>query len=214
LEGDLTVAAPRPVIACVGAGRMGRGIAHCFAYAGHEVRLVDAKPRDAQAFAALAEAALAEIRGTLTMLADLGGFDAAAIPAIMARVSVAPQADAAAALGGARFVFEAVPETAEAKRAALALIDEVADAGAIVASTTSTHLSRELAGLSGRPARFLNAHWLNPAFRCRWWNSAQPTRPTAPWSPRSRRCWRASARCRWSAPPRPATSCRASRCWR
>ena len=33
--------AGRPVVACVGAGRMGRGIAHAFAYAGHEVRLVD-----------------------------------------------------------------------------------------------------------------------------------------------------------------------------
>ena len=158
------MAAQRPVIACVGAGRMGRGIAHCFAYAGHEVRLVDAKPRDAQAFAALAGAALAEVRGTLTMLAELGGFDAAAISAIMARVSVASQGDAAAALRGSRIVFEAVPETAEAKGAALGLIGEVADADAIVASTTSTHLSRELAALSGRPARFLNAHWLNPAF--------------------------------------------------
>ena len=33
-------------IACLGAGRMGRGIAVVFAYAGHEVWLVDLKTRD------------------------------------------------------------------------------------------------------------------------------------------------------------------------
>jgi 3-hydroxybutyryl-CoA dehydrogenase len=34
-------------IAAVGAGRMGRGIAIAFAYAGHAVSLIDIKPRDA-----------------------------------------------------------------------------------------------------------------------------------------------------------------------
>ena len=37
-------------IACLGAGRMGRGIAVVFAYAGHNVALVDFKPRDEAAF--------------------------------------------------------------------------------------------------------------------------------------------------------------------
>ena len=40
----------REPIACLGAGRMGRGIAVVFAYAGHQVALVDFKPRDAAAF--------------------------------------------------------------------------------------------------------------------------------------------------------------------
>src|SRR3990172_8926002 len=35
---------------------------------------------------------------------------------------------------------------------------------AIVASTTSTMLSTELSGLVPRPERFLNCHWLNPAY--------------------------------------------------
>ena len=35
------------MIACLGAGRMGRGIAVAFAYAGQDVSLVDLKPRDA-----------------------------------------------------------------------------------------------------------------------------------------------------------------------
>jgi len=70
--------AARAIIACVGAGRMGRGIAHAFAYAGHDVRLIDAKPRDATAREKLFGEARAEIRGTLAQIADLGGFDEAA----------------------------------------------------------------------------------------------------------------------------------------
>jgi 3-hydroxybutyryl-CoA dehydrogenase len=160
----LTVSTTRPAIACIGAGRMGRGIAHSFAYAGHEVRLIDAKPRAEADQTRLRDETLAEVRGSLQLMADLGAFDAKAIDAIMARVSVCPCDKTEAALAGVRYVFEAVPETEEAKRAALALIDKAADKDAIVASTTSTFLSTQLSGYSGRPARFLNAHWLNPAF--------------------------------------------------
>lgn len=154
----------RPVIASVGAGRMGRGIAHVFAYAGYEVRLVDLKPRPADDFERLKTEALAEVRSTLDMLAGLGLFDADAIEPIMNRIDVAGASDAQQALSGARVIFEAVPETREAKTEALAAIGALADSNAIVASTTSTFLVSELAGLIEAPERFLNAHWLNPAF--------------------------------------------------
>ena len=45
--------ATRPVIACLGAGRMGRGIAVAFAYAGHAVTMIDVKARSAEQFATL-----------------------------------------------------------------------------------------------------------------------------------------------------------------
>jgi 3-hydroxybutyryl-CoA dehydrogenase len=154
----------RPTIACVGAGRMGRGIAHAFAYAGHEVRLIDSKPREAGDRQRVCDDALNEIRGTLASIAEIGGFDASAIGGIMQRIAVAPYEGARNALQGVRYVFEAVPETEEAKREALAFIHANTDKDAIVASTTSTFLSTHLAGYSGRPTRFLNAHWLNPAF--------------------------------------------------
>ncbi|MGB7258754.1 MAG: 3-hydroxybutyryl-CoA dehydrogenase [Pseudolabrys sp.] len=153
-----------PVVACVGAGRMGRGIAHAFAYAGHEVRLIDSKPRDAAARQRLFTEGRGEIYGTLESIAELGGFDATAIDGIMARVSLHAYEETGSALKEVRYVFEAVPETEEAKRSALAAIDRDADAEAIVASTTSTFLSTKLSALSGRPRRFLNSHWLNPAF--------------------------------------------------
>lgn len=154
----------RPVIACIGAGRMGRGIAQCVAYAGHEVRLVDAKDREALAFEAVRQEALAEVESGLKSIASLGGFDAAAIPTIMARVSVHPLSKAEEALTGAAIVFEAVPEVEAAKRGAFALFDAHADGNAILASTTSTMLSTSLAGMTKSPERFLNAHFLNPAF--------------------------------------------------
>jgi 3-hydroxybutyryl-CoA dehydrogenase len=153
-----------PAVACVGAGRMGRGIAHAFAYAGHEVRLIDGKARNPAAQQALFADARAEIQATLESLAKLGAFDPNVIDRITACVQFHARDEAEDALRGVRFIFEAVPETEDAKRAALALIDRTADTEAIVASTTSTFLSTQLSGLSGRPRRFLNAHWLNPAY--------------------------------------------------
>jgi len=57
-------------IACLGAGRMGRGIAVVFTYAGHKVSLVDFKARDAAAFKTLSHEALGEVRTVLGTLAD------------------------------------------------------------------------------------------------------------------------------------------------
>jgi 3-hydroxybutyryl-CoA dehydrogenase len=153
-----------PMIGALGAGRMGRGIAHAFAYAGHEVVLIDAKPRDPAAADALRTEAYAEIRASLTALAEAGGFDARKIDPILARVRFAAHEEAATALGAIDVLFEAVPEVLEAKRAAFEFAGAYLREDAIVASTTSTMLSTQLAGLVPRPARFLNCHWLNPAY--------------------------------------------------
>ena len=75
-------------IALIGAGRMGRGLAVVFAYAGHDVALIDLKPREADQFARLAEEAHGEIAATLTMLARLGLFAATDAAAIAGRVRV------------------------------------------------------------------------------------------------------------------------------
>jgi 3-hydroxybutyryl-CoA dehydrogenase len=156
--------AGRPLVACCGAGRMGRGIAHCFAYAGHAVRLIDSKPRDAGRQDSFFAETLDEIRTSLDMVAEFGGFDECQTGAILDRVTLFSHDEADAALRGADIVFEAVPETDDAKHAALTMIGKLAEPGAIIASATSTYLSTQLADISGRPDRFLNAHWLNPAF--------------------------------------------------
>ncbi len=153
-----------PQVSCLGAGRMGRGIAHCAAYSGYSVCLIDVKPRSDAAFETLEREALGEIEAGLRMVADLGGFDAGVIPQLMERVSIVPLAKAGGALAASELVFEAVPEVIDAKKDAFALFDRHASADAILASTTSTILSTELARLTVSPERFLNAHWLNPAF--------------------------------------------------
>ncbi len=152
------------VVAAVGAGRMGRGIAIAFSYAGYRVHLIDAKPRGEEGYTALVDGAVAEIRATLGMLAGFGMLPAQEVGAVLSRITCHPLNDCVAALGEADVIFEGVPETLDAKAAAFALVSDHARPDAIVASTTSTILSNDLQGFVSSPERFLNAHWLNPAF--------------------------------------------------
>jgi 3-hydroxybutyryl-CoA dehydrogenase len=154
----------RPAVACIGAGRMGRGIAVAFAYAGHPVRLLDAKPREPAAFAALAASVADEVRTTLATLAAIGLFAEADVAAIAGRVSVARAEDMAEALRGVPLVFEGVPEIVALKHEVLRRVSAAAEPDAIVASTTSTILVDDLSDAVAGPERFLNAHWLNPAY--------------------------------------------------
>jgi len=134
---------------------MGRGIALAFTLAGREVTLVDLKPRSD--FGKLKADAMQEMEQSLAMLVELG-----AIPkADLSRVSVVQDADV---LKNCDLVFEAVPETLEAKRDAFARICGIVSDQAILASTTSTILVTDLVPLVTHPERLLNAHWLNPAY--------------------------------------------------
>ena len=85
----------RPMIACLGAGRMGRGIAVAFAYAGHAVVMIDVKARSAEQFATLEAEALGEVRKTLGSLARFGLLADKDADAVIARVTVAPAQDMA-----------------------------------------------------------------------------------------------------------------------
>jgi 3-hydroxybutyryl-CoA dehydrogenase len=154
----------RDTIACLGAGRMGRGIAVVFSYAGHRVKLVDFKARSADDFRKLEAEALAEIRDVLVNLATFGMFDPAKVGTILDRVSVVPESEAQAAFSSAAVIFEGVPEVLDLKREALARASQLAGPKPIIASTTSTILVDDISSAVEHPERFLNAHWLNPAF--------------------------------------------------
>jgi 3-hydroxybutyryl-CoA dehydrogenase len=67
-------------------------------------------------------------------------------------------------LGDADVIFEGVTETLEAKRDAFERACRHLRSDAIIASTTSSMLADALAGLVTRPERFINAHFLNPAY--------------------------------------------------
>lgn len=151
-------------ILAVGAGRMGRGIAHMFAYAGYPVTLLDVKDRDEDGFRQLVDAALAEIDANLMFLSGLGHISRAQVKQALELIQVRPLASAASELAAADIVIEGVPETREAKQNALGLIGEHVRADAIVTSTTSSMLVTELQEWTTKPERFLNTHFLNPAY--------------------------------------------------
>ena len=152
-------------IACLGAGRMGRGIAVAFAYAGHPVTMIDNKAgRSAEQFAKLEAEALDEINKTLNTLTRIGMLKQTEGSVVMSRISVVPASARIKALASAGMVFEGVPEIVELKREVLAEASKAVSPDTILASTTSTILVDDLSGSIERPERFLNVHWLNPAY--------------------------------------------------
>jgi len=146
-------------IACIGAGRMGRGIALAFARAGYDISIFDLKKRSDGDWKKLQADAMAEMEAALAMLAELG----AGSPGALARIRMVPYAEAQV-LSEAELIFEAVPETLNAKRDAFERLCKLASPHAILASTTSTILVTDLVPLVTHPERLLNAHWLNPAY--------------------------------------------------
>jgi 3-hydroxybutyryl-CoA dehydrogenase len=147
-------------VAALGAGRMGRGIGHVFAYAGFEVDVIDFKPR--ADFRRVADEAMSEIRSNLQLLAELGLVED--VERIVRRIRLVSNEDAPAALGAADVLFEGVTETDEAKRDAFTRACKHLRPDAIIASTTSSMLADKLAAMVTHPERFLNAHFLNPAY--------------------------------------------------
>jgi 3-hydroxybutyryl-CoA dehydrogenase len=143
---------------------MARDISVMFAYAGHAVIMVDVKTRDAAGFARTAKEAISEAQATLSTMAHFGLFIDSAVNQIVERISVIREADAASVLAGASVIFECVPEVLEIKRKVLVRTSEVAGSNSIIASTTSTILVDDLSSAVVQPQRFLNAHYLNPAF--------------------------------------------------
>ncbi|MGH8210623.1 MAG: 3-hydroxybutyryl-CoA dehydrogenase [Steroidobacteraceae bacterium] len=148
--------------AVIGAGRMGRGIAQTLAFAGLRTTIVDLKRRTDEEFNKLKASACSDIETDLRFLASLGVGTESAVRSIMDLITIAPCQHAAVGFGDHQLVFEAVPETLEAKRAAFAWVSAHANPDAIIASTTSTLSVDELAAMVAKPQRFVNAHWLNP----------------------------------------------------
>lgn len=139
-------------IAIIGAGTMGLGIAEQFALAGRRVRLTDAT-------ADLARLAKQKL------LARVAGHVAAGLlseDAVVRIETVEAADDIPAAVAGAEFILEAVPEERAAKAAVLVLCAEHAPREAVIASNTSSFPIDGLAAFVSAPTRFLGTHWFNP----------------------------------------------------
>jgi 3-hydroxybutyryl-CoA dehydrogenase len=143
---------------------MGRGIAIAFAYAGHRIALIDLRVRCPEAWARLRDEAQAEVRSGAEGLAQLGVLPFEWVDRLCERVELVDAANAAQALAQADLVFEGVSETMQAKRDAFEQLNRHCRDDAILTSTTSSIGVTQLAALVRAPERFLNMHWLNPAY--------------------------------------------------
>lgn len=140
-------------IAVIGAGTMGRGIAHVAAAGAFPTRLFDVDAR-------VLERAEREIHKNLDRGVELGKVDPAR--AAKAKESIVLASDLGAAVDGADLIIEAVPETMELKVQIFRRVTELAPATAYLASNTSGLSITEMAAAAGRPTRFAGMHFFNP----------------------------------------------------
>lgn len=155
---------PNQVIAVVGAGRMGNGIAQVFAYAGYRVHLVDVKERSPSEVDQVLAESFTQISRNLHALASFNVLELSFVNPILERIRYFGSSKLEEALADTQVVFEAVPEILEVKETAFHRIAEAVSPETIIASTTSTFLVDTLAEYVKKPNRFLNTHWLNPAY--------------------------------------------------
>jgi 3-hydroxybutyryl-CoA dehydrogenase len=141
------------VVAVIGAGAMGAGIAQIAAQAGHRVRLHDARP----GAAAQAQAASAT---TLAALAAKGKLSTDAATQAAARIE---PVGALADVAGSALVVEAIIEDLAVKRALFAELEAIVGDGTILATNTSSLSVTALAAGLRLPGRVVGMHFFNPA---------------------------------------------------
>jgi len=141
------------IIAVIGAGTMGRGIAQAAVTAGYRVVLVDAD-------AAAIDRGLASIRDGLMKLVEKGKLDTSQRDAALARLTTA--GTLAMGVKQADCVVEAVPELLELKVRIFRDLDRNAPSHAILATNTSSLPVGSLAAATGRPQQVVGMHFFNP----------------------------------------------------
>lgn len=141
------------VVAVIGAGTMGRGIAQVAAQAGHRVLLFDQDPTaSAQALEGIAK--------VLDRQVAKGRLDRRDADAVRGRLEATENLDA---LASTALVIEAIVEALEVKRSLFSRLEEVCPPTTILASNTSSFSITEIAEALERPERLIGLHFFNPA---------------------------------------------------
>ncbi len=143
-------------IAVIGAGIMGRGIAHAAAIGGYRTILEDLLPT------ALRRAE-SEIRANLDKAVELGKVSSPDADAAFRRLEYAGSVEDAAR--EADLVIEAVPEEMESKIEIFTLLDKICRPATILASNTSSLSVTEIASVTYRAKKCVGMHFFNPVHK-------------------------------------------------
>ncbi len=140
------------VVAVVGAGQMGSGIAQVLAQFGYSVLLSDVSIERAQG-------GKHGIEKTLARLVDKGKLETTLRDSTLGRIT---PSTAEAAYPRCDLMIEAASENRELKLEIFARADALARPHVILASNTSSISITALAGHTKRPARVIGMHFMNP----------------------------------------------------
>jgi 3-hydroxybutyryl-CoA dehydrogenase len=143
-------------IAVIGAGTMGRGIAHVAALGGYRTILEDLLPN------ALRKAE-SEIRSHLEKAVESGKVSTGEAEAAFARLEYAGGVEEAAR--EADLVIEAVPEEMESKIEIFTLLDKICRPGTILVSNTSSLSITEISSVTYRAKKCVGMHFFNTAHK-------------------------------------------------
>lgn len=141
------------IVAVIGAGTMGTGIAQCLAQAGYRVEVVE-PDRSA------AERARRGLDETVRLALLLGRGDRGTALDTGRRVRWLERIDE---LSGVDFVIECATERIALKEKLFGELDRHCPEGAVLASCTSAIPIARLAAATERPDRVLGLHFMNPA---------------------------------------------------
>jgi 3-hydroxybutyryl-CoA dehydrogenase len=145
--------ASRPVLAVLGAGTMGHGIAQIAALAGYDVRLTDVSEE-------ALESAMGRVEAQLDKGVELGKVEPDVRDAALGRLRAT--SDAAEAMTGAEIVVEAVPEVLELKQEILAGAAEAVAPDTLLATNTSSLSITAIAEAVPGQERVVGMHFFNP----------------------------------------------------
>jgi 3-hydroxybutyryl-CoA dehydrogenase len=143
-------------ISVIGAGIMGRGIAHAAALGGYRTILEDIMP-------ASLRKAEGEIRANLDKAVELGKVTKQDADAAFGRIEYAGSVEEAAR--AADLIIEAVPEELESKIEIFTLLDKICAPNTILASNTSSLSVTEIASVTYRAKRCVGMHFFNPVHK-------------------------------------------------
>ena len=141
------------IIAVIGAGTMGAGIAQVAAKAGYSVLLYDAAKGAAQT-------GVDNTAKGLDKLVERGRMTAADQQALIARIT---PVDTIEELAPSALVIEAIIEDLGIKQGLFKQLESVCDENVILASNTSSLSIPSIGAVLERPERLLGMHFFNPA---------------------------------------------------